>query len=1108
MKQTRYLLLLLAMLMLPQLQTAMYASVVGDVDMDGFTFRLYKETNHNYALLLKPADSYTGGDLTLSSYKVTYNSTTYIIEGVFSNAFKNKTDLGIIDLRKATSLTYVGSSAFSTTTFSTNGTVLLPTSCTELKSSAFSDSNISSLDLSNVTTIGSSCFSYTTKLETLSLPKVTALPGSAFSDSNIKNLDAPLATSVGSYCFLRAKQLRTIDLPQLVTIDSQAFSSSGLCQIVLPSTVTSIGFAAFANCPELHTVVSKISNPFDAATNMFGPADDCTLVVPSSAVSKYNDKGWAAFFKTVKSSMSGCILSDGDLLYRVNPNNLSTLYITGQSAYSESNIIQKTFSPTAGSDSFTFNGTTYICWGIDSYAFQDNTKLFVFTINPGGTAFAVGMNAFTGSTVKLVSFCPDSQYDCPVTLLPWAFSNSKELIWVYGSPSGISVGTEAFLGCDNLNTVSNLSNVGERAFYNTNLVNVSFTNNTTRLERDAFSGTKINSVVLPASLQTMDSPVFANCYNLVDVTANMTNPFELSSEEFAEMAKWESDQSILHIPSGTRQKYVNKKWIEHFALDVSVDDGLQGLELHDDYVYYYITEEGIGSTGKCVISRPVSSSTANIIIENSSFKRAGKNYLITKIGDGAFKNSNLESFKMNYAYYLYSIGSEAFAGSTKLKEAYFGDNSIAVIGEKAFQGCSSLKYFILPKDASDVGDYAFSGLTGLGRFQVEFSEPWLFLFNGTVFDNTPIEKIPLYLPSESVYKFLTSHSSYSPWTFFKELLNTSHGRTFSDGVFNYTVLEGDAGYDKKWLGITGRSANNQASLLSLPQGHYEVDGVEYPVRIIDEEAFSGDQLLKTIDLSMAEGRIEVWNEAFANCSNLERLISNPYHGWIPKLIHEYVHYVYSSPWSYTHYDSCQFKGSGIKEIDLSSDVPEQAFMDCPRLKKVTFSLMPGNITCFSFGKEAFANCTSLTDLHLPDQTDHFFIDENAFNGSGLKNVVIPDYNSFTLRANAFNGADQMKQLKTYISNPTDLDENAFTGIGADCVLWIPDNDSYFKYRSLAGWRYFFDNNKFQRMDNIPTGVDKVDEEGAVKVYYNLQGQRVMHPQHGSIYVVNGRKVRY
>ena len=202
MKQTRYLLLLLAVMMLPQLQTAMCAAVVGEVNMDGFTFRLYKETNHNYALLLKPADSYTGGDLTLSSYKVTYNSTTYIIEGVFSDAFKNKTGLGIIDLRKATSLTYVGSSAFSTTTFSYNGTVLLPSSCTELKSSAFSGSNISSIDLSNITTLGQGCFSNTTELETLSLPKVTALPGSAFSDSNIKSLNAPLATSVGAYCFL------------------------------------------------------------------------------------------------------------------------------------------------------------------------------------------------------------------------------------------------------------------------------------------------------------------------------------------------------------------------------------------------------------------------------------------------------------------------------------------------------------------------------------------------------------------------------------------------------------------------------------------------------------------------------------------------------------------------------------------------------------------------------------------------------------------------------------------------------------------------------------------------------------------------------------------
>ena len=1113
MKQTRYLLLLLAVMMLPQLQTAMCAAVVGEVNMDGFTFRLYKETNHNYALLLKPADSYTGGDLTLSSYKVTYNSTTYIIEGVFSDAFKNKTDLGIIDLRKATSLTYVGSSAFSTTTFSYNGTVLLPSSCTELKSSAFSGSNISSIDLSNITTLGQGCFSNTTELETLSLPKVTALPGSAFSDSNIKSLNAPLATSVGTYCFLRAKQLRSFDFPQLVTIESQAFSYSGLCQIVLPATVTSIGFAAFSNCPELHTVVSKISNPFDAATNMFQPADDCTLVVPSSATSKYNDKGWAAFFNKVSSSMTDCILSDGELLYRVMQSYSNNLAIAGQSAFSENSIVQKTFSPTEGSDSFTFNGVTYVCAGIDSNAFKNNTKLEWLSINPGGTSFTVLTNAFTGSAVKVIQFCPDSQYDCPITLFSNAFYNSKELRMVYGSQSGIDVGMEAFIGCDKLSTVENLKNVGLRAFYNTNLENVSFTNNTTRLERDAFSGTKINSVVLPASLQTMDSPVFANCYNLVDVTANMTNPFELSSEEFAEMAKWESDQSVLRIPNGTWQKYVNKKWIERFAIDVSVENGLKDLEIHDNEVYYLVTQDNAGSDGRCVISRQLNSNITDINITKMYLRRGGKRYYITGIADRAFKNSNLKSFKITdvFTSYFYVIGNEAFAGSTQLEEAYFGTkNYITNIGEKAFKGCSSLKYFVLPPmvNGNGIGNYAFAGLTGLKRFQVEFDEPIVLSENWReVFQGTPIEEIPLYVPKYNVYYTIRTSPGHELWNNFLNMTFTSFGKTISDDTFKYTVLEGDAGYDKKCLGITGRADGNNQSRLTLPKGSYEVDGVEYPVCVINKEAFMDDDNIETIDLSKAERVIEVWDKAFYNCGNLTNVIYNEAKGLHLTAGHSHVYYTNEEKNSYYVTDGSQFYQSALSEVTLTHNVADYAFYNCPNLKTVRFANTADGTTCTSLGAFAFGKCP-ITTLTLPSTTDHFSIGEKAFLCSGLTTLVIPDYTTFTVEAEAFLDTEHMKKIKSHISNPADLDANAFSGIGTDCVLWIPDNDSYFKYRPLAGWRYFFDNNKFQRMDNIPTGVDKVDEEGAVKVYYNLQGQRVMHPQHGSIYVVNGRKVRY
>ena len=64
-----------------------------------------------------------------------------------------------------------------------------------------------------------------------------------------------------------------------------------------------------------------------------------------------------------------------------------------------------------------------------------------------------------------------------------------------------------------------------------------------------------------------------------------------------------------------------------------------------------------------------------------------------------------------------TIGSYAFCDCTQLAYVYnYADVSVSAIGRGAFQGCSSLEYFYVPKGCTEIGADAFSGCTAMTYF--------------------------------------------------------------------------------------------------------------------------------------------------------------------------------------------------------------------------------------------------------------------------------------------------------------------------------------------------------------------------------------------------------
>ena len=89
---------------------------------------------------------------------------------------------------------------------------------------------------------------------------------------------------------------------------------------------------------------------------------------------------------------------------------------------------------------------------------------------------------------------------------------------------------------------------------------------------------------------------------------------------------------------------------------------------------------------------------------------------VTQIGDSAFINQNLLE-EIIFPTNLEVIGNNAFNGCTSLT-AVSGISNVQSIGENAFKNCSELETIILPSGLQSIGQYAFLGCTSLIKIEL------------------------------------------------------------------------------------------------------------------------------------------------------------------------------------------------------------------------------------------------------------------------------------------------------------------------------------------------------------------------------------------------------
>lgn len=257
------------------------------------------------------------------------------------------------------------------------------------------------------------------------------------------------------------------------------------------------------------------------------------------------------------------------------------------------------------------------------------------------------------------------------------------------------------------------------------------------------------------------------------------------------------------------------------------------------------------------------------------------------------------------------------------------------------------------------------------------------------------------------------------------------------------------------------------------------------------------------------GLTSVEDHAFANCSNLKSVI-------VPKNV--------------TTLDNAAFSGCSNLSIVLPeglTSIGNGGFQNCVYMKEIS---LPESLT--KIGSSALAGCITLKTLYIPknltsigyqalanlkgllsiavDPANTKYDSRNGCNAvittasntmlTGCQNTNLPEgvedvdgmFNQNRLQSfvipssvtsvatNAFYNCSNLKTVVAKGDTPPTLGNNAFTGIHADCVLWVPCGKTQ-AYRN-AGWGDGQDGSPsvFKEIKELPSKYD-VNEDGSVTI---------------------------
>lgn len=362
--------------------------------------------------------------------------------------------------------------------------------------------------------------------------------------------------------------------------------------------------------------------------------------------------------------------------------------------YSVTSIGEEAFKSTHNLGQVRFESGSKLT-GIGDRAFFGTQGLAEIELPEGVTS--IGSEAFSTSSVQRVVL-PDGATSIPAS----AFENCIQLSNVTLSDKVETIGANAFDACSALNKIKVRSASGSVA--------EGLPSSLTTIGKAAFSGARLQSVKLPASVKTVESEAFANDSSLKTLELNeglaSIGDGAFSGTNVAEVVL---PDSLVNLGTGV---FANMKQLNTVTVgrqvpagaltEAFVGDGSLLEFKADDSVANYSVADGV----------LFNKDKTQLVAFPAAKKTAGGVYTVPEtvkdIAASAFSGAQVS--KANMPKGLASIGKNGFAGAA-LTSVVLPDGFEAM-GEQAFMGCSSLTYVNIG-GAVEVPQRAFSKCVSL-----------------------------------------------------------------------------------------------------------------------------------------------------------------------------------------------------------------------------------------------------------------------------------------------------------------------------------------------------------------------------------------------------------
>jgi|GEM_PF-931589 len=528
--------------------------------------------------------------------------------------------------------------------------------------------------------------------------------------SNVRDANGAAGLSIFDTRFILHNNVKTVqsDMPGMLASLLSAAERENVLKLIVTGIIDARDFKTMRDLmPALAGIDLSAANIL-AYTGTEGTAPDDAAMVPAR-IKKQGRHIVSEGVETVTKSAVRAVKA-ADIVYPANeiPEDAFYSYVNDGKASLTSITLPATLG-SIGREAFLNTGLKAVTLpetltSIGDWAFQGTSLSTIFL---PGSVTSLGVNCFFDITT-LQSISVDALNTAYASAVGVLFNKNKSRIitypagktlsaytlpegveWIdygafYGNeylmtvqlPSALTgIGEYAFGVCYNLNSInfpSSLQYIGDGAFVSTNISNVDLSacNSLTTIHGWAFQNSSISNLLLPASVNTIQSYAFSICNNLTQVDWSAYTNLEVLED----YVFWRCD----NLNSVKLPRSVNSIGYGNFLSCYKLTE----ISVAADNPYFTATDNVLMNKDYTSLIAYAPGKIANKYVVPAT---------VTAIGNAAFRSCpNLTSVDAQNSH-LVSIATYAFTG-TPLTEITL-PVTVASIGSYAFASCSHLSTF-------------------------------------------------------------------------------------------------------------------------------------------------------------------------------------------------------------------------------------------------------------------------------------------------------------------------------------------------------------------------------------------------------------------------------